>query len=286
MKGTLITWMGKNHTDPVIRQAWNQGLTAFRMGRLPPLSNHPLIRRALQEQAQIGWLQAFRGRISGHWRTAQASYLSTHHPLLSADFWTSGLIQRLFSFPWEFWELKESGKQGTRNAAVNPTCPQCDEQEDAAHLLHCTAPRSTNCWNKMKGTLITWMGKNHTDPVIRQAWNQGLTAFRMGRLPPLSNHPLIRRALQEQAQIGWLQAFRGRISGHWRTAQASYLSTHHPLLSADFWTSGLIQRLFSFPWEFWELKESGKQGPYIQIRFAMAYYDRCQSNSRIQSRLQ
>ena len=108
MTNALSSWMGKNHTDPDIRRAWKQGLTAFRMGRLPPLPQNPLIRLALQEQSNIGWLHAFKGRISIHWRQAQDSYLAIHHPLLSADFWTSGLIQRLYSFPWEFWELRKA----------------------------------------------------------------------------------------------------------------------------------------------------------------------------------
>ncbi len=207
----------------------------------------------------------FGEQIASHWEQ-KGTFSRT--VIASIDWYNAGraikklpLYQRLWIPKWGCNFITVGTVRQTRNAAVNPTCPQCDEQEDAAHLLRCTAPRSTNCWNKMKDTLITWMGKNYTDPIIRLAWIQGLTAFRMGRLPPLSNNPLIRQALQEQAEIGWLHAFRGRISGHWRTAQASYLSTHHPLISADFWTSGLIQRLFSFPWEFWELRKAVIKDP-------------------------
>ena len=247
------TWNASRHRDPTYLTSSSNCSLWYKHRRLSRWDPNQIQDLIFGEQIESHWEQ------KGTFSRAVIASIDWHNAGRAIK--RLPLYQRLWIPKWGCNFLTVGTVRQTRNATVDPTCPQCDAREDAEHLLRCAAPRATNCWNKMTAALVTWMGKNSTDPAIRQAWQQGLNAFRMGRLPPLPTHPIIRLALQEQAQIGWIQAFRGRISIHWRLAQASYLSSHHPLLSADFWTSGLIQRLFSFPWEFWELRKAVIKDP-------------------------
>ena len=67
--------------------------------------------------------------------------------------------------------------------------------------------------------------------------------------------------MDDQSSIGWDQIFKGRISKKWKQAQQLHYTRIGSLRSAEYWTSCLIQRLYKFPWEFWELRKATLQDP-------------------------
>ena len=179
------------------------------------------------------------------------------------------LYQRLWIPKWACNFVTVGYIRRKRNPAVEDACPYCDATETQRHLLQCPHGKPTTLWTALLSDLRQWMQKQQTDPAISRAIVSGLQGFRNGRSPRYNQHRRVRKALQEQADIGWDQAFCGRLSIRWKLKQGKYYEKNRIDKSADFWMCSIIQRLYKFPWEFWELRKAvlkDKSSP-INLRY-------------------
>jgi len=110
------------------------------------------------------------------------------------------------------------------------TCPCCgDCNETQEHILPCRDPRMQAVWYKsmmsLRSTIVTTKGSSTTWAVLHKClvhWAETTkppSIESMLRGTSSKCHEALRRAMVDQAAIGWHYAFRGYLSTQWIQAQ-------------------------------------------------------------------
>ena len=118
--------MQTQQTDPIISRALISGRQSIRSGQLPNPNCYKRAKKALYDQADIGWKQVFFGCLSIRWKLRQLKYYNMNNIRRSANHWVRNIIQRLFKFPWEFWELRKAMIKDKSSAYNTRFCNMID----------------------------------------------------------------------------------------------------------------------------------------------------------------
>ena len=172
-------------------------------------------------------------------------------------------------------------------ASDSSACPMgCGNEETALHHLSCP---------KIPGydlrSINRWMSHNNTAPPVQLAIITSLKAWINSDPTPLfsgNEHDPLERitslAHSEQSIIGWNQAFKGRISTKWMTAQSMWYDNmrHNQNSKKKFpksytgplWAKKLIAQLIYYNLNRWQIRneaahstESAEQYDKIRDRF-------------------
>ena len=134
-------------------------------------------------------------------------------------------------------------------------CPCCDiDNEDAVHITSCPKAREqwSHCLQEFEAKLTTLQ----TDPQIGHAILAHLR--RWPRISPpgawQTNNTLINTAIQDQHDIGWQHFLWGRISIHWKDAQAAWLARIATKWkrSSTQWAIHMTRAVLEMNWSMWE----------------------------------
>ena len=136
------------------------------------------------------------------WPWGKKKWLSKHMAAFSA---TGRVMLR-----WDEW--------------VHSKCPHCDQpNEDAVHVITCSKARKEYL-RLLEEHLLPQIEEADTDADITQVIMSRLRYwFTPLRAKFCYASPKIRRALQQQDNLGWLQFTYGRLTRGWEDAQDEWL---------------------------------------------------------------
>jgi hypothetical protein len=125
------------------------------------------------------------------------------------------------------------------------SCPNCGaEDEDSAHLLHCTDPGRFACFHEEVKKLAEWMQSSHTDPDLARMIPKYLLQRGSVTLSSMAGRSReIMRFASLQDIIGWDNLLLGMVSMHIRPIQYSHLLASASILNVDDWMSQFIGKL-------------------------------------------
>jgi hypothetical protein len=161
-------------------------------------------------------------------------------------------------------------KHGSENCGVgktlvawkqqtDPTCPRCEAEEDATHVLKCTGRGACEVWNKNMQELKTFLLKSCTMPAIREAILTCLQDWRDGNPICLSNlHPDVIDTVLEQNTIGWKNFLEGLPCSGWANLQQQYYNSKGRRWSSTKWMTGLLKKLHNLAWHQWDHRNKVK----------------------------
>ena len=108
-------------------------------------------------------------------------------------------------------------------------CPVCRQPgEHGIHLLCCPAEEMRESGKLAIREFKKFMSPVKTAPVILHMIVRAIEATMRGETVPHFAYPMdctgehLRRAVQEQSDIGWENLVKGRVSRHWAKAQESF----------------------------------------------------------------
>ena len=145
-------------------------------------------------------------------------------------------------------------------------CPMgCGEHEDSQHYLRCIKPQDVRAIDQSFGMLQKWMRKVDTYSEIEVIFLVGLrhwTTHNTHKEVWELDHGLYRSKLEEaifdQNQIGWGNAFKGRISTMWGDVQMDHCRDKHAdtdmprHLSPTWWASEFLRQLLYMSLNAWQ----------------------------------
>jgi len=136
----------------------------------------------------------------------------------------------------------------------NDACPRCGEQEDARHVWTCQSPEACLLRSQDLFKLRKWLKEQDTAPEISRVLMTRLTSwsFNTRAYPQRVRDMDIRRALQEQDDIGWTNLLEGCVSQHWAVAPTNYYKWMGSRKSGRRWTIALIKKLWDVVWDLWD----------------------------------
>ena len=165
----------------------------------------------------------------------------------------------------QFFEQSQAARED-RDARDVGRCPMgCGQHETSQHYLQCTKLRDTTAINQSFGMLQKWLKKAHTAPEMEVIFLVGLRHWiehdTQKEMWELDNGPLrqqLEEAIYDQNQIGWGNAFKGRISTMWGDIQMSYYREKYAdkdmpqHLSATWWASEFLRQLLYMSLNAWQ----------------------------------
>ena len=165
-------------------------------------------------------------------------------------------------------QLFEDGRamQEERNPQIVGTCPMgCGEHEDSQHYLRCTKLQDSKAIDQSFGEVRNWMRKHHTHKELEIILLTGLRHWTTHCTPKetwdLDNGPYrekFEEAIFDQNQIGWGNAFKGRISTLWGDIQMEHYKCRYKddtlprHLTSVWWASELIRQLLFMSLNSWQ----------------------------------
>ena len=133
-------------------------------------------------------------------------------------------------------------------------CPRCKKaNETALHVLTCQHETARGDWEVEIERLQEWFQHFKTDPHITNAIVHNLRKWRKsgGLFGHHYQEPSIRKALQEQKDIGWDHFMLGRISQRWSTLQEKYYKRQKLRKTGDKWAEELIKEIWRIHCAIW-----------------------------------
>ena len=153
-----------------------------------------------------------------------------------------------------------------RDARDVGRCPMgCGQHEDSQHYLKCTKLRDATAIDQSFGMLQKWLKKVNTAPEIEVIFMIGLKHWivydTQKDIWDLDNGPFrqqLEEAISDQNQIGWGNAFKGRISTLWGDIQTNHYCEKYsdtdmlPHLSSTWWASEFLRQLLYISLNAWQ----------------------------------
>ena len=186
----------------------------------------------------------------------------------------------------QLFEMRQAEREGRDPCDVGQ-CPMgCGEHEDSQHYLRCTKLRDARAMDTSFGMLQKWMKKVHTYSEIEVIFMIGLRHWTESGTPKaiweLANGPYrqqLEEAIYEQNQIGWGNAFKGRISTLWGDIQMEHYRTKYedddmpPHISSTWWAGEFLRQLLYMSLNAWQhrndfLHDREKTTKHMQERSA------------------
>ena len=162
-------------------------------------------------------------------------------------------------------ELLPTGKVVSKYGQGLPDyCPLCKtSDEDFRHVLRCRHPSRTTWRTDTLDTLTKRCHALKTDPVLTDILVTGIrswlddTPLDTSDIPP-EYHAILR----EQATIGWVHVFQGRISKEWATVQQQYYDGFPPKKGRDgsSWSRQILIHIFTCWNQLWDARNKAQHG--------------------------
>ena len=76
------------------------------------------MRKAVKEQATLGWDQFLLGRISNKWSPIQSRHYKRIHSRRTGERWAINLIIKIWEFHWSMWNHRNECLHGTGNHEI------------------------------------------------------------------------------------------------------------------------------------------------------------------------
>lgn len=181
-----------------------------------------------------------------HTSVALRDYLCERNEWTAEDFeaidWT-GMRRALDSETHDFWVrivklqhdwLGVGAQRAKICSSTTDECPCCGQPgERTLHLLTCRA--KVMCGSKWLALeeFKKFVEPVFTSPLIMHTLMKAIRAVMEGestvrfRLPQTAVRRILRRAVNEQTEIGWSHLLKGGMSKHWRRAQEMYYAERH-----------------------------------------------------------
>jgi hypothetical protein len=143
-------------------------------------------------------------------------------------------------------------------------CPSCEttQEETCDHLHKCPAP-SREAWRKDTiSELKQKLEKLETAQPIMELFLEGMTAVLQDRpIETIRIPPGLEDLAAAQAQIGWSQLLKGRMSVMWRQLQQAHLghratAKHNGMT----WVTDVIDTVFCRWWTLWTSRNDDRHG--------------------------
>jgi hypothetical protein len=150
----------------------------------------------------------------------------------------------------------------------SPKCPSCNNAESNSHISSCNNPRRKKLRNQMFSTLRKSMEKQETHIHVQKIIMQGLTAAikqKKGTVEEadLSFQPsgIIKQALKEQNEIGWINFYKGRMSIKWEQVQRNHYNKQKKKQSdPHIWATTIITSMWQGFLQMWEDRNNDQHG--------------------------
>ena len=151
---------------------------------------------------------------------------------------------------------------------THSNCPRCGvSQETPSHVLQCPSESACLLWDKEIKKLQEWMNKNNFQPQMVKHIIHNLNAwkYRTPKLHTLPVHPILRKAITQQDQIGWKQFVLGFWAKTWRDCQTQHLKNINSPTSALLLLSKAQRRIWQIAWELWNQRNQHLHGEQHSI---------------------
>lgn len=117
---------------------------------LPQTEEGRILKRAVEEQSEIGWKNLLKGRLSHHWRRAQEQYYAENYQdskMLSGCCW-------LVRVTWGLWQILDR-QWRTRNEALHDSVTGMIRAKARARIQELY--RNPHLWVAAKDIELFWL---------------------------------------------------------------------------------------------------------------------------------
>ena len=146
----------------------------------------------------------------------------------------------------------------------SPNCPTCHhDREDDDHLIRCPArePWRRKFCQQVRNKAL----EIHTDDVLLDLLLEGIQSFFDARPANFDQHlpHRYKKALREQASIGWNNFLKGRLSKQWLHIQEDHLvgtQQRTNKINGETWAVAIIHTMWKHWLELWESRNEDRHG--------------------------
>ena len=130
------------------------------------------------------------------------------------------------------WQNDGHQKHLHSEGEETPECPVCGKYEHHYHFFYCKNSQMTQQYNKCRDTFIKAHKKMHTASSIFHIFKQVLLHLRQGKEPPFPDLPndkigvIVKKAWNQQQNIGWHNLPKWQLSIEWGKAQQVFYSSN------------------------------------------------------------
>jgi hypothetical protein len=169
--------------------------------------------------------------------------------------------QRLTLFKLEFALFATMSRRHRMEQAIDHRCPRCQKfQETLAHVFQCPSAVELQRKALIKAQATIWKKPSCKFVVTTlvsgiSQWSTGAQVQWSGPIPGPADDigTLAFKAFQEQQDIGWDQAIRGRLSKTWGEANMLYCTTclNQGYTIQAAWSAHLVKSLWQYGIDQW-----------------------------------
>ena len=141
-----------------------------------------------------------------------------------------------------------------RGFRTDSRCPRCkNPDESVIHVIVCQHPSASEIWNEQMSNLKQWLRSQKTNSNIIEAIIHNLKKLR--KSGGIYGHHYqdinMRKAVQEQNNIGWDHLLLGRISNRWSFLQDCHYKRIQSRRTGERWAANLIMKIWEVHWSMW-----------------------------------
>ena len=183
----------------------------------------------------------------------------SHQGLGIPNLYTSQQVQHIMTV------LKHGGTDTIRGNLITQSlekwgfrsdsrCPRCkNPDESVIHVIVCPHPCTNDLWNEQISNLKQWLRYPKTNGNIIEAIILNLKKLR--KSGGIYGHHYqdirMRKAVQDQNNIGWDQFMLGRISTRWSTIQDRHYKRIQSRRTGERWAAHLIMKVWDVHLSMW-----------------------------------